>query len=339
VSGQNLACGSLSCVSFEEFDVSGFPTITTLNDWFLPSAGHAYYPMVAANAAGNRTMVYSRSSTTEFAGAWFVGVAPTTSCTGCFDGPETTLHAGQNTYVRNCLTPTPLPPCTDPTNRWGDYSGASPDPDGIGIWILGEYASGTQTQWATQLGLTYESGPPSNDDFSNSITLSSTPPVSITRATTGATTQLGEPLPCGAIGRTIWYNFTPSRTMLVQIDTFGSNYDTVLAVYTGSFLGGLSQVGCNDDTFDTLGIRQSRLVFVATGGTTYRIQVGGFASLTGTAVLNIHARPIVGDFNGDGKADILWRHTSGVVAMWLMNGTALTSAGSLGSVTTDWQIQ
>ena len=29
----------------------------------------------------------------------------------------------------------------------------------------------------------------------------------------------------------------------------------------------------------------------------------------------------VADFNGDAKADILWRNTSGDVAMWLMNGT------------------
>jgi hypothetical protein len=158
--GQTFACGSptVACIAFDEFDVSAFPTITVLNDWFLPSAGHAYYPMVAANSAGNRTMVYSRSSTTEFVGALFVGIQPTTTCTGCFDGPETTLHAGQNTYARNCFTPTPLT-CNDSRNRWGDYSGASPDPDGTGIWIRGEYASATQNDWATQIGLTYETVP------------------------------------------------------------------------------------------------------------------------------------------------------------------------------------
>jgi hypothetical protein len=160
-SGQSFACGSpaVACIAFDEFDVSAFPTITTLNDWFLPSAGHAYYPMVAANSAGNRTMVYSRSSATEFAGARFVGIPPTTSCTGCFDGPETALAAGQNTYARNCLTPVPVMGCTDARNRWGDYSGASPDPDGTGVWIRGEYASATQDQWATQIGLTYEAAP------------------------------------------------------------------------------------------------------------------------------------------------------------------------------------
>jgi hypothetical protein len=33
-----------------------------------------------------------------------------------------------------------------------------------------------------------------------------------------------------------------------------------------------------------------------------------------------------GDFNGDGKADILWRNDDGRVALWQMNGAAITSS-------------
>ena len=32
-----------------------------------------------------------------------------------------------------------------------------------------------------------------------------------------------------------------------------------------------------------------------------------------------------GDFNGDGKADILWQNADGTVADWLMDGTSLIS--------------
>jgi hypothetical protein len=47
----------------------------------------------------------------------------------------------------------------------------------------------------------------------------------------------------------------------------------------------------------------------------------------------------VGDFNGDGNADILWRNsTTGEVYIWLMNGTTFTSSGSLGYVSSDWSI-
>ena len=33
-----------------------------------------------------------------------------------------------------------------------------------------------------------------------------------------------------------------------------------------------------------------------------------------------------GDFNGDGKGDILWRNSDGDVGIWLMNGTQISSA-------------
>jgi glucose/arabinose dehydrogenase len=44
------------------------------------------------------------------------------------------------------------------------------------------------------------------------------------------------------------------------------------------------------------------------------------------------------DFNGDGEADILWQHTSGTRAIWLMNGTTHTSSANLGAVPTSWNI-
>jgi hypothetical protein len=37
----------------------------------------------------------------------------------------------------------------------------------------------------------------------------------------------------------------------------------------------------------------------------------------------------VGDFNADGNADVLWRNSNGSLAIWLMNGTAITSSGGI----------
>ena len=126
-------------------------------------------------------------------------------------------------------------------------------------------------------------GGPANNCFANSISVAT--PSSTTVTTTGATTQLGEPAPCGLIGATVWYSFTARTSGTATIDTVGgsTNYDTVLAAYTGS-LGALTKVACNDD-YSGL---QSRISFACTVGTTYRIQLGGFNGATGTATLDVN---------------------------------------------------
>jgi hypothetical protein len=47
---------------------------------------------------------------------------------------------------------------------------------------------------------------------------------------------------------------------------------------------------------------------------------------------------MTGDYNGDGKSDILWRDTSGDVGIWFMNG-AQAQFASVGNVPTAWSIQ
>jgi hypothetical protein len=44
------------------------------------------------------------------------------------------------------------------------------------------------------------------------------------------------------------------------------------------------------------------------------------------------------DFDGDGKSDILWRHTGGAVVTWLMNGATILSAAGVASITNDWAV-
>jgi hypothetical protein len=54
----------------------------------------------------------------------------------------------------------------------------------------------------------------------------------------------------------------------------------------------------------------------------------------------------VGDFNGDGKADILFRYAqTGVTRIWFMNGITVSGGGATSAspgaytATTGWQIQ
>ena len=152
--GQNSSCGDLnrSCGAFYELDVSGFSDISTVNDWSLQSdILDYYYPSMDQNNNSDKTMVYSRSwvDSADFAGAWSVAIPKSSTCTSCV-GAEVPLEIGHGTYSR----------IVDGRNRWGDYFSASADPDGLGIWISGEFAQETNNTWATEIGATYNTYQP-----------------------------------------------------------------------------------------------------------------------------------------------------------------------------------
>jgi hypothetical protein len=122
-------------------------------------------------------------------------------------------------------------------------------------------------------------GAPANDNFAAGTAVGALP-ANFTASTTSATLETGEPAPgCGSgFGKSVWYVFTPAATTQVTVSTAGSNFDTILGVWTGGSLGGLTAVTCNDDFTGTT----SQVSFSATAGTTYRIQVGGFGGAGGS---------------------------------------------------------
>jgi len=114
-----------------------------------------------------------------------------------------------------------------------------------------------------------------------------------TENTSGATTTPNDPnLEC--VSRqgyhTVWYRITPLVNSRLTVDTFGSDYDTVLAIWTGK-RGGLNSIGCNDDSG---GQSQSRLVVDVQAGVSYFIEIAGFsAESAGELVLNVYSVPSV----------------------------------------------
>jgi hypothetical protein len=133
--------------------------------------------------------------------------------------------------------------------------------------------------------------PPANDNFANAQTISGAS-ATLTATNALATRESGEPdhLPSGgSLGEnTVWYNWTAPSSGQVTMDTCTSSFDTTLAVYTGSALSTLSQVGSDDDSCDTPNGFASRLSFNATAGQTYRIAVGAFFSRSvGTFTINL----------------------------------------------------
>lgn len=110
-------------------------------------------------------------------------------------------------------------------------------------------------------------------------------------STYGSTTDPGEPLHCGiAGGASEWFVYQAPTNGLLIIDTFGSTYDTVLAVYDvpgnvpPNDYTDLRSVACNNDVSPTN--QQSRVVFNATAETIYYIAIDGVGGARGVAQLN-----------------------------------------------------
>ena len=116
---------------------------------------------------------------------------------------------------------------------------------------------------------------PANDDFDDAVIISR-PSFTHSVNTSEATTAADDPVPScadGGRGPTVWYAFTPNGSKRIEANTFGSDYDTDLVVYTGT-RGDLTEIICNDDAEGV----QSRVVFDAVAGETYYIMVGAWNS-------------------------------------------------------------
>ncbi len=129
--------------------------------------------------------------------------------------------------------------------------------------------------------------PPSNDGFGGAVTLDTFTPV--TQDTSQATSGT-EPFTAGQagfcnnnqMGDTVWYKVTGTGGPMT-INTFGSDFDTIVVVYQTNGSGAPSATSgpptfanvaaCNDDAIDQT---TSRVTFSATNGKTYLVQVGGF---------------------------------------------------------------
>jgi hypothetical protein len=128
--------------------------------------------------------------------------------------------------------------------------------------------------------------PVTNDSFSTPVVLSN-PPLSISQYNACSSKQTGEPNHAGNTGgHSVWFNWTPNSNQLATITTRRSDFDTLLAVYTGSTVSNLTLVASNDDVSSS--IHQSAVSFSAVAGMTYRIAVDGSGGAVGTVFLNLN---------------------------------------------------
>lgn len=127
---------------------------------------------------------------------------------------------------------------------------------------------------------------PANDNFASATPFTGSVQ---TANTTTATAEPGEPSHSpgsggGAAIHSVWWKYTPQFTGIYTIDTSGSNFDTVLALYTGNTLPTLTRVAFNDDDGNA---STSLLKVFLQKGVTYRIAVDGFTGTVGNVTLHL----------------------------------------------------
>ncbi len=131
---------------------------------------------------------------------------------------------------------------------------------------------------------------PSGSDLFETASVLSGTSITATGTNVGATGEAGEPNHAGSAAdldgnlSSVWWQWTATSSGHVEINTFGSDFDTVLAVYTGSQVGDLTEVASNDEA-NARG--HSQVTFEAVAGTTYYVAVDGAADATGDVVLNL----------------------------------------------------
>ena len=123
--------------------------------------------------------------------------------------------------------------------------------------------------------------PLANDDFDNA-TLIAGVPFTDSIDTRGATPAADDPTDCYGTSASVWYELTSITDIQIQVDASSSNYDTVVAVYTGT-RGNLNLVACWDNPCFTLDVR---------AGETYYFMVTSWYGMGGDLVFSVDVAPI-----------------------------------------------
>ena len=126
---------------------------------------------------------------------------------------------------------------------------------------------------------------PANDDFENAQSVGR--PAQVDGTTVDATEQPGEPDPpvYGGSSRSVWYRLTATTTDVAVASTNEGNNDATVAVYTGTAVGSLTEVGFEvgpAGARDTMG-------FPTTPGATYYIAVRSNGDAADDFTLSISA--------------------------------------------------
>lgn len=137
--------------------------------------------------------------------------------------------------------------------------------------------------------------PPGNDYFTNRFVFSGTSGM-LSGSNIGATSESGEPnhFKTEGAGKSVWWTWTAPSNMNVCLDSFAGSFITIMAVYTGNSVTGLTLVTNVGLTGGSGGA--SALTFIAKQGQQYQIAVDGDAywpdPTDGTIGIHFNGPPI-----------------------------------------------
>ena len=175
------------------------------------------------------------------------------------DGASPDFSSKDYTYSANFITPTNVPTVTIPV-------------------LVTAPGKTNSTNFVTYLLV----AAPPNDMFAKSLKLPEDGG-SVFTSNKRASIEMGEPVHAGdsAATSSLWYNYVPQSTANVLVDTAGSDFTTVVAVYTNrtsdnnisNLVSVASAVG------NPSGGKGASVLFKGNAGTIYRIAIAGASSL------------------------------------------------------------
>lgn len=148
--------------------------------------------------------------------------------------------------------------------------------------------AGAVTSAPAELLIALPSFPP-GDDFLGRVPLPADEAGTIATTNRLATAEPGEPFHAGKSGHhSIWFGWTAPASGHATLQTVGSDFDTLLGVYTGSAVHALTEIVGDDDGG---GFFTSQVDFNAVAGTSYSIAVDGLGDESGRLVLGWRLEP------------------------------------------------
>ncbi len=127
--------------------------------------------------------------------------------------------------------------------------------------------------------------PATNDEIANAIDIRGSATILLDTSQAGNSPDDPEVCEAGKSGKTVWFRLTPTDDSVMRLDTNGSNYHTVVQVYTGR-PGVLTAIACSaealagtpiaefSDDFDLATDELAGIQINVKKGTTYYIEVG-----------------------------------------------------------------